>query len=194
LSQNRPRNERALSYIYDPKQPVPSIGGYQLTIPAGPKDQREIEQHPDVLVFTTQPLSAPLEVTGHVFAQLCVSTDVPDTDFLARLCDVYPDGRSINICEGILRARYRRSFTEGEFLTPGKLYRLAIDLWSTSVIFNKGHRLRVHVTSSSAPAYDPNPNTDEPLRWSDRFEVAHTSIHMAPGFPSYIELPVATAP
>lgn len=191
LSPSRPTADQTLSYIYDPRQPVPTVGGYQLTIPAGPKDQRAIEGRDDLLVFTSDPLTQPTEVTGRVRVILYVSTDVRDTDFLARLCDVYPDGRSFNICEGILRARYRLSFWHEDFLKPGKVYPIVIDLWSTSIIFNRGHRLRVHVTSSSAPGFDPNPNTGEPLRWSDRTEVAHTSVHMSARCPSHLELPVA---
>ncbi|MGB9607549.1 MAG: CocE/NonD family hydrolase, partial [bacterium] len=106
---NKPSIGGKLSYTYDPKNPVPTIGGYQLTIPAGPMDQRKIEERPDVLVFTSEPLREPLEVTGRVKAIIWASSDAPDTDFLARLCDVYPDGRSYNICEGIIRACFMES-------------------------------------------------------------------------------------
>jgi predicted acyl esterase len=192
FSTAHPTANQQLAYAYDPANPVPTIGGYQLTIPAGPKDQRPIESRDDVLVLTSEPLKEPLEMIGQVRAKLYVSTDVPDTDFLVRLCDVYPDGRSFNICEGILRARFRHSFTEQEFLSAGKVYPLEIGLWSTSIIFNKGHRLRVHVTSSSAPGYDPNPNTNEPLRWSSQAAVAHNVIYTSKLHASYLDLPVAT--
>jgi hypothetical protein len=192
LSENKPVRDENLSYIYDPANPVPTVGGYQLTIPAGPRDQRSIETRPDVLVFTSGPLAQPLEVTGRPRAALWASTDVPDTDFLVRLCDVYPDGRSYNVSEGILRARFRRSFQEEEMLKPGAIYSLGIDLPSTSIIFNKGHRLRVHVTSSSAPGYDPNPNTGEALHWSDRQQAAHTTVYISGIYTPYLELPVAT--
>jgi hypothetical protein len=186
---------QTLAYLYDPAKPVPTIGGYELTIPAGPKDQRPIEERADVLVFTSESLAEPMEVTGHVRARLYVSTDVPDSDFFVRLCDVYPDGRSFNICEGVLRARYHRSYLEPDFLKPGKTYSLDIDLSSTSIVFNRGHKLRVDVTSSSVPGYDPNPNTDEPLRWSERMNVAHHSIYVSGHYASsYIELPVVKAP
>jgi predicted acyl esterase len=191
LTQTRAATEASSSYIYDPTNPVPTVGGYQLTLPAGPRDQRSIESRDDVLVFTSAPLAQPLEVTGQVRVKLYVSTDVPDTDFIARLCDVYPDGRSFNVCEGALRARYRNSFERAEFLKPGRIYQINVDLASTSIIFNKEHRLRVHVTSSSAPGYDPNSNTDEPLRWSDRKQVAHTTIHITDFYASRLELPVA---
>src|SRR4029450_917370 len=107
LSTSRPARETALTYTYNPTNPVPTVGGIQLTIPAGPMDQRRIESRPDVLVFTSAVLAAPLEVTGPVTAQLWVQSDGPDTDFFVRLCDVYPDGRSFNLCEGMLRARFR---------------------------------------------------------------------------------------
>lgn len=194
LSQDRPAGASAtVTYRYDPNQPVPTLGGYQLTIPAGPRDQRSIESRPDVLVFTSETLAQPLEVTGRIRAKLYVSSDCPDTDFVVRVCDVYPDGRSINVTEGALRARYRNSLEREDFLKPGRLYGLEIDLWSTSIIFNRGHRVRVHVTSSSSPGYDPNPNTEEPLRWSNRKVVASNTIYVARPFASHIELPVARA-
>jgi hypothetical protein len=93
-----------------------------LTIPAGPKDQRSIESRADVLVFTSEPLAAPLEVTGRVRAKLWAASDAMDTDFFVRLCDVYPDGRSFNICDGRLRARFRKSFEHEQLLTPGEAY------------------------------------------------------------------------
>lgn len=191
LSATREPTGQYASYLYDPSAPVPTVGGYELTVPAGPRDQSAVEARPDVLVFTSEPLVAPLEVTGNARVRLYVSTDVPDTDFIVRLCDVYPDGRSFNICEGALRARYRLTFTQADLLKPGRVYALDINLWPTSIIFNRGHRLRVDVTSSGAPAYDPNPNTDERLRWSNRREVAHTTVHLSRQYASHIDLPEA---
>ncbi len=181
------------TYRYDPANPVPTLGGRELTIPAGIKDQRPIENRPDMLVFTTDPLSEPLEVVGRIKAVLWVSTNVPDTDFFVRLCDVYPDGRSYNIAEGVLRARYHRSLSREPLLQPGRLYRLEIDLWSTAMVFNKGHRLRVHITSSSAPGYDPNPNTGEPLRQHTHTRVALNTVHFSPRYPSQVILPVVSS-
>ncbi len=178
------------TYRYDPENPVPTLGGRELTIPAGIKDQRPIESRPDVLVFTTAPLEAPLEVIGRIRAVLWVSTNVPDTDFFVRLCDVYPDGRSYNIAEGVIRARYHRSRSRETLLWPGRIYRLEIDLWSTAIIFNKGHRLRVHITSSSAPGYEPNPNTGEPFRKHTHTRVALNTVHFSPRHPSQVILPV----
>lgn len=145
----------SLSYTSDPANPVPSVGGYELTIPAGPRDQRSIESRPDVLVFTTEPLAEPLEVTGNVLARVRLASSAPDADLIVRLCDVYPDGRSFNICEGALRLRFRNGFEAGELL-PTEPVEVTIRLWPTSMIFNRGHRLRVHIASSSSPALEPN--------------------------------------
>lgn len=190
LSLQKPKKNGALTYTYDPKNPVPTIGGPNLTLPAGPMDQRKIEFRPDVLVFSSEPLQEPLEVTGRVKVILWASSDAPDTDFVAKLCDVYPDGRSFNVCEGIIRARFREGFSKEQWMQPSKIYRFEIDLWSTSIVFNKGHRIRLLVTSSNAPAFDPNPNTGEPFYPEDKTRVARNTIHMSPDHPSQILLPV----
>ncbi len=182
--------ESALSFQYDPQDPVPTIGGAQLTIPAGPKDQRTIETRPDVLVFTSPPLAKPLEVTGRVRARLWVASDGPDTDFVVRLCDVYPDGRSMNVCEGILRTRFREGLDREVPLVPGERTAIEVDLWSTSLIFGEGHRLRVHVTSSSSPGWDPNPNTGEPFRHSDRSVAVTNHVWSTEAAPSQVILPL----
>jgi len=193
LSPTKPeQKETFLEYAYDPKNPVPTTGGNHLTLPSGAMDQKAIEIRPDVLVFTSAPLQEPLEVTGRVRVRLWVSSDAPDTDFTAKLCDVYPDGRSMNICDGILRARFRKSLRAPEMMQPGKVYPIEIDLWSTSILFNKGHRLRVQVSSSNAPAYDPNPNTGEPFRASGKTRVAHNRVYLDRRRPSHILLPIAT--
>jgi putative CocE/NonD family hydrolase len=193
LSTARTPGDASLTYTYDPKHPVPTVGGPQLTLPAGPRDQRAIESRPDVLTFTTEPLSAPLEVTGRVRVTLWASSDAPDTDFFAKLCDVYPDGRSMNVCEGQLRARFRAGFQQEKLLKSGQVVSLPIDLWSTSIIFNRGHRLRVQITSSNAPGYDPNPNTGAPFRANDQTRVAQNTIYLDSRHPSHILLPEATA-
>lgn len=186
-----PGADEALSYTYDPTQPAPTVGGIQLTIPAGPMDQAAVESRPDVLVFTGAPLAAPLEVTGRVRAKLWISSDAPDTDFFVTLCDVYPDGKSYNLCEGRLRTRFRDGFEKEKLMQPGKVYPIDIDLWSTSVIFNRGHRVRVHVTSSSAPGFDPNPNTGERFRASAASRPARNTVLVDSRHPSQIILPEA---
>lgn len=193
LSTKGSDGDRPLTYAYDPKNPVPTVGGPQLTLPAGPMDQRKIEGRPDVLAFTSDALAAPVEVTGHVRMKLWAASDGPDTDWAVKLCDVYPDGRSINVCEGILRARFRHGVRREAFLTPGQATPFDIDLWSTSMIFNKGHRLRVLVTSSSAPGYDPNPNTGQPFRRGSATRIAHNAVYTDSRHPSAILLPVPAA-
>jgi putative CocE/NonD family hydrolase len=192
LSRNEPLHSEPLTYIYDPADPVPTVGGIQLSLPAGPMDQKKVESRDDVLVFTTTPLTSPLEVTGRVRAKIWVSTDVPDTDFIVRLCDVYPDGRSFNLCEGAVRARFRDSTSKESLLQPGKIYPIEVDLWSTSVIFNTAHRIRLQVTSSSTPGYDPNPNTGAPFRSGKETRKANVRLFVDKEHPSHVVLPVVT--
>jgi predicted acyl esterase len=191
LGASSPSEGGTLSYSYDPANPAPTVGGPQLTIPAGPMDQKKVEERPDVLVFTTAPLTNAIEVTGRVRAQVWISVDAPDTDLMARLCDVYPDGKSYNLCEGAIRARFREGDATEIFLESGKVYAIDIDLWSTSAIFNTGHRIRLQVTSSSAPGYDPNPNTGAPFRANAETRKANVKVFADSQHPSHVTLPVA---
>jgi len=193
LSTAAPGDDPPLAYTYDPQNPAPTIGGIQLTLPAGPMDQSRVESREDVLVFTSETLTAPLEVIGRVRAHLWIASDAPDTDFFVRLCDVYPDGRSFNLCEGMLRTRFRNGFDREVMLEPGEIVPLDIDVWSTGVILAPDHRLRVHVTSSSVPGFDPNPNTGEAFRSSDRTQVARNTVYVDAQRPSHIVLPVVAA-
>ena len=179
-------------YRYDPKDPVPNVGGQELGVPLGPMDQRRVEKRPDVLLFTTDELTEPVEVTGRIMAKLVISSDCPDTDFTVKLCDVYPDGRSMLVTDGILRARYRESFEKESFLEPGQVYELTVDLWSTSLVFNKGHRIRVAVSSSNSPRFEANPNTGKPFRADKETRVATSTVHLSAKYPSHIVLPVVT--
>ncbi|MGZ8919355.1 MAG: CocE/NonD family hydrolase, partial [Limisphaerales bacterium] len=190
LSRNEPSKADPLTYIYDPANPAPTVGGIQLTIPAGPMDQKSVESRDDVLVFTSAPVTSPVEVTGRIHAKIWLSTDVPDTDFIVRLCDVYPDGRSFNLCEGAIRARFRDGLGKEAMLKAGKIYSIEIDLWSTSVIFNTGHRLRLQITSSSAPGYDPNPNTGAVFRSNNETRKATVKLYVDAEHPSHVALPV----
>jgi putative CocE/NonD family hydrolase len=188
-----PQGNDAKTYAYDPKDPVPNVGGQELGVPLAPMDQRRVEKRPDVLLFTSDELSAPLEVTGRLAATLFVSSDCPDTDFTVKLCDVYPDGRAMLVTDGILRARYHRSFKKESFLEPGQVYELKVDLWSTSLVFNKGHRIRVAVSSSNSPRFEANPNTGKPFRADKGTRVAKNTLHLALKYPSRIVLPVPEA-
>jgi uncharacterized protein len=188
-----PQGGDSKTYTYDPKNPVPNIGGQELGVPLGPMDQRRVENREDVLLFTTDELSEPIEVTGRLTAELFVSSDCPDTDFTVKLCDVYPDGRSMLVTDGIMRARYHKSFEEESFLTPGKVYELNVDLWSTSLVFSKRHRIRVAVSSSNSPRFEANPNTGKPFRADKETRVAKNTLHLSAKYPSRIMLPVYVA-
>ncbi len=194
LSAERPAGSDALSYKYDPADPVPTVGGAELGVNIGPRDQRSVESRPDVLLFTSDVLEEPLEVTGRIIARLYVSSDCPDTDLTVKFTDVYPDGRSMLVTDGILRARFRESFEKEKLLEPGEIVEIRVDLWSTSLVFNKGHRLRIAVSSSNAPRFDPNPNTGHAFRADQEHRVATNTLHISAKHPSRIILPVYRDP
>jgi len=178
------------TYKYDPTKPVRTIGGQNLNLFSGPADQRAVESRRDVLLFTSDVLKVPIEVTGRLRAELFISSDCPDTDFTVKLTDVYPDGRSMLVADGILRARYRESFTAAKLLEPGRTYRISVDLWSTSYAFNRGHKIRIAVSSSNAPRFEPNPNTGKPADSDAKTRTAVNTIHLSKSYPSHILLPV----
>ncbi len=178
------------TYTFNPADPCPTVGGRNLTIPAGPMNQNKIEDRADVLNFTTEPLAAPVEVTGRVAGKVFVSSSAADTDLSVRLSDVYPDGRSFLMTDGILRLRYRDSLSDPKPLEPGKVYEVTVDCWSTSIVFGQGHRIRVTITSSNYPRYDLNPGTCRP--WTDgcKFVKQTNRIFCNAQHPSRIILPV----
>jgi putative CocE/NonD family hydrolase len=174
-------DEPPTAFTYDPGDPVPTVGGATVmsqAFPAGPRDQAAIEARDDVCVFTSAPLTQELEVTGRVRVVLHAQSSAPSTDWVARLCDVDPSGRSLDLCDGIVRV------THG----ADGLARHEIDLWSTSNVFLVGHRIRVHVTSSSFPRWDRNLNTGD--QRAATYQTAHQRVHHDTQQPSYIELPV----
>jgi len=189
----KPPEAGEVTYAYDPGSPAPTVGGRNLVLPAGSFDQREVEQRPDVLVFSTDVLPEPLEVTGHVTVRLFASSSARDTDFTAKLTDVYPDGRSMLLADGILRARFREGPDHEVLMEPGKTYEFNTDLQSTSIIFSQGHRLRVAVSSSNAPRFEPNPNTGDPWRANNNLVVARQSVKLGGQTASCIVLPVVAA-
>jgi putative CocE/NonD family hydrolase len=197
LSPERPDAEAPDRYTYDPADPVRTLGGALLLPPEfldGPRDQRRVEARPDVLTYTTQPLEQDTEVTGPVRVELWACSSAPDTDFVARLVDVYPDGRAYNLTDGIIRARYRAGPAES-LLEPNQPYRFTIDLWATSNVFKAGHRIRLQVTSSNFPRWDRNPNTGHPLGADgpeDLRPAEQTILHDA-DHPSHLLLPVVSA-
>jgi putative CocE/NonD family hydrolase len=162
-----PADEPPDRYRYDPRNPVPTYGGhgccdYQFAA-MGPLDQRVNQQRADVLVYTTPVLTEDTEVSGFVEARLVFSTDVTDTDFFVTLSDVFPDGKAINVGEGQARARFRESLERPVLLTPNKETTMTVRLWGTSNLFKRGHRIRVHITSSNFPRYARNLNSGKPI-------------------------------
>jgi len=163
LSPSSPGKESPDQYVYNPATPVPTVGGplccdAQHWAP-GPKDQRPVEARDDVLVYSTPPMSQDTELTGPVTLELYAKSSAVDTDFTAKLVDIWPNGFAQNLTEGILRARYRDSQEKAALMTPGQVYKFAIDLWATSNVFKKGHVLRLEVSSSNFPRFDRNLNT-----------------------------------
>jgi putative CocE/NonD family hydrolase len=180
-------------FRYDPDDPVPSLGGNNCCgtpTPAGPMDQRPIEGRRDVLLYTSDVLQEEVEATGPVKVVLFAASDAVDTDFVAKLVDVHPDGSSYNMAEGILRARYRDSLSQPSLLKPGQVYRLEIDLVGTSIAFQKGHRIRVHVTSSHFPQFDRNPNTGAVFGTTSEVKVAQQTVYHDAERPSHVLLPM----
>lgn len=218
LSPTRPdigddRPGASTTFRYDPQNPVPTIGGNLSSTAgladAGGFDQRTREdttaakgitlplrERQDVVVFQTPPLDEDVEVTGPVKVKLWISSTAVDTDFTAKLVDVcppnadYPLGFDLNIGDSIRRARYRDSLATPRLMTPGELYSLEIDIYPTANVFARGHRIRVDISSSNFPRFDPNPNTGEPLQEHRRLVIAENSVHHGAEHPSHILLPV----
>jgi putative CocE/NonD family hydrolase len=147
----------------------------------------------DVLKFTTAPLDSAVEVTGRVVVELWAESDAPDTDFMAKLIDLYPDGTERLVLDSAVRARFREGFNREVFIKKGEVYKFTIDLWTTSIIFNRGHRIAIHVTSSNDPRFDPNPNTGKPMRADSETRVANNTIHHDRAHASRALLPVIPA-
>jgi hypothetical protein len=169
LAREPPGDERPDEFVYDPNDPAPTVGG-PTSLPArmmkansGPLDQLRLDGRADVLVYTSVPLEEPLEVTGHLAVRLHAATSAPDTDFVAKLVDVWPDGTAIILAEGVLRTRFREGFDRELPVEPDRPYEYRIDLAATSNAFLPGHCVRVMITSSSFPRFDRNLNTGNPL-------------------------------
>ena len=189
LSKNLPGTNEPITYVYDPTNPVPTIGGQNLDLPAGPFDQTSIEGRDDILVFTSDILTEPYKATGPIKARLFVSSDCPDTDFTVKLTDVYPDGRSMLICDGILRMRNRNGTDHWEFMQQGEIYEIEVDMWSTSYIWNTGHKIRVAVSSSNYPRFLANPNTQDSVYKNQTYNIANNTLFIDSEHPSCIILP-----
>jgi uncharacterized protein len=195
LSTKSPDNEPCDQFVYDPANPVITRGGALLMSPefrAGPLDQTPVETREDVLVYTTPALEKDVEVTGPIAVHLWAVSSALDTDFVARLVDVHPNGFAQNLTDGIIRARYR-NFDRGEapsLIEPGRAYEYEIDLWSTSNVFKAGHRIRLDVTSSSFPRWDRNPNTGHDFGADTELAVAQQTILHDRKHPSCVVLPI----
>ncbi|CAN5678932.1 CocE/NonD family hydrolase [soil metagenome] len=186
-------SDAKLSYKFDPANPVATFGGANLTFERGPEDQRQVPARPDYLRFQTPVLDKDVAIAGPVKVELYGATDGPDTDFMAKLVDVYPDGYEALVLDAPIRTRYRngREPDDVKMMTPGAPEELSIDLWSTAITFEKGHRIAVHITSSNAPRFEVNPNTGEaPGRQTLKPRVATNSVYMDAAHPSAIVLPV----
>ncbi len=195
LSQEMPQGEEAVDrYLYDPENPVPTVGGNHSMTPevisVGPWDQRAIAGREDILVYTSPVLEEPIEVTGPVIAKLYAESSAPDTDFTARLIDVYPDGRAMNLCEGVIRTRFRESIEHPVLMTPGNVYEFSIDMEVTSNVFKAGHRIRLDISSSNFPRLDRNLNTGHALGIDAEMQVAEQGIHHSQQYPSHLILPI----
>jgi putative CocE/NonD family hydrolase len=178
-----------LSYEYNPNDPVETIYGGNLALPAGTWDQQSVESRGDVLVFSTPTLTEPITVVGQITTTLFIESNCTDTDFTVKLTDVYPDGRSMLITDTILRARNRLGYSDWNFLDEGIVYELTIPLDSTAYLFNEGHKLRIDISSSNFPRFETNPNTGDALWSNDTTYVANNSIHLSSTYASKISIP-----
>jgi len=198
LSTRPPEGASTDSFKYDPGNPVPTLGGNvccAATVPTGPWDQRSAEQRDDVLVFTSDQLKEPIEVTGPVAMKLYATSTAPDTDWTAKLVDIGPDGVARNVQDGIVRARYRDADTRtATLLEPGRVYEYTIDMWATSNTFLAGHRIRLEVSSSNFPRFDRNLNTGEDPATATRMQVATQTVQHSTQYPSHVVLPVIPRP
>ncbi len=203
LNKQQPGNEIPTKYTYDPRNPVPSIGGNAnhrgvnktlssgAVLKEGSFDQRPVESRDDVLVFTTPTFGEDVEVIGPVTLNLYAATSARDTDFTAVLIDVQPDGKALNVTEGIIRGRFRESIWEApKLLIPGYIYNYTLELLPTARVFRKGHKIRLHLSSSRFPLWDRNTNTGNDPATDTETKVAHQTIYHDAVHPSHIVLPI----
>jgi putative CocE/NonD family hydrolase len=189
LDRVEPADEPPDVYVFDPRQPVPTHGGGTFG-GGGARDQRQVESNPGVLVYTSAPLTADIEVTGPLEVRLHASTTGRDTDFTAKLVDVHPDGRAMNVADNVIRARYRHDPRRPEPVEPGAVEEYTIDLYGVSIVFRRDHRIRVEISSSSFPRFDPNPNTGTDIATETCLQPVLQTVHHSASHPSRIVLPV----
>ena len=194
LSTTAPKSESPDAYVYDPMNPVPTVGGPLCCdakhMEPGPRDQRSVENRDDVLVYSSGPLTQDLEVTGPVTVSLFIKSTAVDTDFTGKLVDVGPDGFAKDLTEGIFRMRYRESPEHQVLMNPGQIYEITLDLWATANVFLKGHTLRLEISSSNFPRFDRNLNTGEAIQFArTAVSAANTVLHDSE-HPSALVLPI----
>lgn len=193
LSTEKPCEQPTDKFTYDPKDPVPTVGGSHLAelgASIGAHEQQKVERRKDVLVYTSEPVKEKMEVTGPVKVVLYAASSARCTDWTAKLVVVEQDGTAYNLCDGIQRARWREGGCEPKFIEPGKVYRYEIDLWMTSNEFLPGQRIRVDISSSNFPRFDRNPNTGNPFGQDAELKTAEQEVYHNKMYPSHIILPV----
>jgi len=186
-------SDSTTTYAFDPADPAPTFGGQNILIPRGPMDQRAVGERGDYLRFVSEPLEEDLIVAGKIDVELFAATDGPDTDFMVKLVDVYPDGYEALVVDAPIRARYRdgRRAEDVSMMEPGEAAKLDVDLWSVALTFEKGHRIAVHVTSSNFPRFAVNPNTgDAPGHTLREPRIANNTVFHEADRASAILLPV----
>ncbi len=194
LSTERPDEEPSDQYVYDPRYPVQTLGGNNCCsphlVPWGPHDQRPVEMRSDVLCYTSDPLPSDTEITGPIQVVLFAASDAPDTDWTAKLLDVSPTGYARNLCDGIIRARYRESRSDPTLIEPGRVYEYTIEVGVTGNVFQTGHQIRIELSSSNFPRFDRNPNTGHRFGQDAELQPARQTIHHSRQSASRIILPV----
>jgi putative CocE/NonD family hydrolase len=180
------------SFTFDPADPVPTLGGQISTHVdlRGPRDRRPVERRDDVLVYTSEPLTKDLEVTGPIVVKLYAASSAVDTDFTGTLTDVSPNGEAVHLCEGVRRASFRESLEHPSPIEPGKIYEYSIDLWETSNVFKAGHRMRLEISSSNFPRWARNLNTGRHFGTTSEMKTARQTIYHDAAHPSHLLLPV----
>lgn len=191
LGTTPPAAPATAEWAYDPNNPVERVDlAWRSLIADGPCDQRPLRDRDDVVYFVGEELSEPLWVIGRLEATLYLETDVPDTSYMVKLLDIYPDGYEAMIGQGVLMARYRDGFDSPKQMVPGEVAEVKIDLWSTAIVFAPGHRVGVYVTSSDAGRYQVHPNTWDAVESYEGAPVAHNTLHLSADHPSRITIPV----
>jgi putative CocE/NonD family hydrolase len=182
----------SFTYLYDPEHPVPTRGGSNLLISRGPYDQQPVEHRDDVLLFTSAPLTSPLEIAGQISATLYVSAETVDTDFTVKVTDVYPDGRSMLVGDSVLRMRKREGADKEVYIQGNVVYKVDVEVGNMAYAFNTGHSIRVAISSSNSPRFKVNPNISDMFDLENGIPTDNT-LYVGGSNLSYLELPVVSS-